>query len=114
MPLQLPLVVVEGRVELVRALAATAIGSHHHGFPRVTKDAHHLRDVLTQCWRIAMRHDFGADAGGAILHSAHDIAQAPAGATTPGAAGDSAGRGATSLPGAWQSATGWSHLHRGA
>ena len=85
MQLKLPLVVVEGRVELVRSMDATAIGYHYHVFPRVTKDAHHLMDVLTKVLRIEMRHDFVEDAGGAILHSANDIEQDPAGDTTPGA-----------------------------
>ena len=85
MQLKLPLVVVEGRVELVRSMDATAIGYHYHVFPRVTKDAHHLMDVLTKFLRIEMRHDFVEDAGGAILHGANDMEQDPAGDPTPGA-----------------------------
>jgi hypothetical protein len=85
MQLKLPLGVVEGRVELVRSMDATAIGSHHHVFPRVPKEAHHLMDVWTKFLRIAMRHDFVEDTGSAILHSANDIEPDPAGDTTPGA-----------------------------
>ncbi len=85
MQLKFPLVVVEGRVELVRPMDATAIGHHHHVFPGVTKDAHHLMDVLAKFLRIEMRHDFVEDAGGAILHGANDIEQDPTGDVTPGA-----------------------------
>lgn len=85
MQLQFPLVVVEGRFELVRPMDATAIGHHHHVFPGVPKDAHHLMDVLAKFLRIEMRHDFVEDARGAILHGANDIEQDPAGDTTPGA-----------------------------
>jgi hypothetical protein len=64
---------------------ATALGHHHHGFPGVTKDAHHLVDVLAKFLRIEMRHDFVEDAGGAVRHGANDIEQDPAGDATPGA-----------------------------
>lgn len=85
MQLKFSLVGVEGRVELVRPMDATAVGDHHHVFPGVTKDAHHLMDVLAKFLRIEMGHDFVEDAGGAILHGANDIEQDPAGDTTPGA-----------------------------
>src|SRR5215217_3328838 len=85
MQLKFPLVVVEGCVELVRPMDATAIGHHHHVFPGVTKDAHHLVDVLAKFLRIEMRHDFVEDAAGAVLHGANAIEQDPAGDATPGA-----------------------------
>ena len=85
MQLKLPLVVVEGRVELVRSMDATALGYHHHVFARVPKEAHHLMAILTTFLRIEMRHDFVKNAAGAILPSANDIEQDSAGDTTPGA-----------------------------
>jgi hypothetical protein len=85
MQLQLSMVVVQRRGQLVRPMDATAIGNHDHLFAGVTKDAHHLMHVLAECLRIKMRHDFIENAGGPILDCAKNMEQDAAGDATPGA-----------------------------
>ena len=115
---------------------ATAVSDHHHLFPRVAQEGHHLMDIVAQPLRVKMRDDFIDDARGTILHGADDAEQHAAGDPAPGAiayprlafealvtfdltlAQRTCGEGAraalcaTSPRGAGQSATGWFHLHR--
>jgi hypothetical protein len=75
--------VVEGRVQLVRPMEATLLGNHHDFFPGVPKDAHHLMDVLAEGVGITMGDDCIDDAGGAVLHGAHDREYDPTGDAAP-------------------------------
>jgi hypothetical protein len=84
MEAQLAVVVVEGRVELVRSMDPAAIDDHHDLFVRFAEGRHHLMHLLTQLLGIAMRHDFIEDLGGAILDRANDAEQHAAGDAAPG------------------------------
>src|SRR4030095_10542950 len=75
MEAQLAVVVVEGRVELVRPMDAAAIDDHHHLFAGFAEDCHHLMEILTTLLGIKVRDDFIEDFGGAILDSADDAEQ---------------------------------------
>ena len=79
------MVVVEGRVELVRPMDAAAIDDHHDlflGFPEGGRD---LVNILAKLLRIKVRHDFVEDFGGPILYGANHAEQHAAGDTAPGA-----------------------------
>ena len=70
MEAKLALVVVEGRVELVRPMHPTAIDDHHDLFAGFAEGCHHLMDILAQLVGIKVGHDFIKDFRGAILDGA--------------------------------------------
>lgn len=80
---KLSMVVVECGVELVRPMDPATIDDHHDLFCRFAEGRHHLVDILAQLLRIKMRHDFIKDSGGAILDSANNAEQHPAGHAAP-------------------------------
>ena len=57
MEAQLALIVVEGRVELVRPMDPTAIADHHHLFLGFAEGRHDLMEILAQFLGIKMRDD---------------------------------------------------------
>ena len=57
MEAKLAMVVVEGRVELVRPMDATAIDDHDDLFASFAKDAHDLMNILAQLLGVKMRDD---------------------------------------------------------
>src|SRR4030095_5338739 len=79
------MVVVEGRVELVRPMDAAAIDDHHDLFASGAEGGHHLMDILAQLLRIKVRDDLIEDLGGPILDGANDAEQHAAGDAAPGA-----------------------------
>ena len=85
MEAQLAVVVVEGRVELVRPMDAAAIDDHHHLFAGFAEDCHHLMEILTQLLGIKVRDNFIEDFGGAVLDRAKHTEQHAARDTAPGA-----------------------------
>jgi hypothetical protein len=85
MEAKLAVVVVEGRVELVRPMDPAAIDDHHDLFASFAEGRHDLMDILAQLLGIKVRHDFREDFGGAILDRPNDTEQHPAGDPTPGA-----------------------------
>ena len=66
------MVVVEGRVELMRPMDPAAIDDHHDLFAGFAEDRHHLVHIVTQLLGIKVRHNFIEDFGGAILDGADD------------------------------------------
>jgi hypothetical protein len=85
MEAKLAVIVLQGRVELVRPMDPAAIDDHHDLFASFAEGRHHLMEILAQFLGIKVRHDFIEDSGGAILHSAEDREQYPAGDAAPGA-----------------------------
>jgi hypothetical protein len=83
MEAQLAVIVLQGRVELVRPMNPAAIDDHHDLFASCAEGRHHLMEILAQFLGIKVRHDFIEDFGGAILHSAEDREQYPAGDAAP-------------------------------
>ena len=77
-------VVGEGRVELGRSMAPTAIDDQHALWVRFAEGRHHLMQILTPLLSIKVRHDFVEDFGGAILDRANDAESHPAGDADPG------------------------------
>ena len=75
MEAQLAVVVLKGRVKLVRPMDAAAIDDHHDLFVRFAEGRHHLMAILTQLLGIKMRHDLLEDFGGAILDGTNDAEQ---------------------------------------
>ena len=85
MEAQLAILVVEGRVELVRSMDATAIHNHDNLFAGFAEDGHHLREILASLLGVKVGHDFIAHFCGVILDGANDAEQDAAGDATPGA-----------------------------
>src|SRR5919108_2197214 len=85
MEAKLAVVVLKGRVELVRPMDPAPVNDHHDFFPDFAEGGHDLMDILAQLLGIKMRHDFVEDFGGAILDGANDAEQHPTGDTAPGA-----------------------------
>jgi hypothetical protein len=85
MEAQLTLIVVEGRVELVRPMDAAAIDDHHDPFASFTKDMHDLMEILAQPLGSKMGHDLIEDTRRTILDSPDNAEQDTAGDATPGA-----------------------------
>jgi hypothetical protein len=77
------MVVVEGRVELVRPMAPAAIADHDDVFARCAEDRHDVMEILAECLRITVGHDFREDLRGALLDGADDAEEPTAGDTTP-------------------------------
>ena len=83
MEAKLVMVVLQGRVKLVRSMNPAAIDDHHDLFASFAEGGHHLMDILAQLLGIKMRHDFIEDFRGAILDGADDTEQHAAGDATP-------------------------------
>lgn len=83
MEAQLALVVVEGRVELVRPMDAAAIADHHNRCGDCAAGGHHLLHILAQLLGSNVRHHVREALGGAILDRPNDTAQHAARATAP-------------------------------
>jgi hypothetical protein len=81
---KLVVVVRQCRVEFVRPVDPAAVDDHDDLFTGFAEDCHHLMEILAQLLGIEVRHNFVEDAGGAILHGAHDREQDAAGEATPG------------------------------
>jgi hypothetical protein len=75
MEAQLIMIMVEGRVELMRPVDTTAIDDHHHLFVGFPKGRHDLVQILTSLLGIKVGHDFIEDFRGAILDGADDTQQ---------------------------------------
>ena len=88
MEAQLAVVVVEGRVELVRPMDPAPIDDHHDFFPGFAEGRHHLMEILAQLLGIKVRHDLIEDARGPILHGTNDVEQHATGAPAPRAIAD--------------------------
>ena len=76
-------VVLKGRVELVRPMNPAAIDDHHDLFAGFAEGCHHLMDILAQLLGIKVGHDFIEDFGRAVLHRPNDAEQHPAGNAAP-------------------------------
>jgi hypothetical protein len=85
MEAKLAVVVVEGRVELVRPMDPTAIDDQHDLCAGLAEGRHHLMEILAPLLGLKVRHDFLEDFGGTILDRPNDTEQHPAGDTAPGA-----------------------------
>ena len=85
MEAKLAVIVLQGRVEFVRPMHPAAIDDHHDLLAGCAESCHHLLERLAQFLGITMGDDFIEDFGGAILHSAEDREQYPAGDAAPGA-----------------------------
>src|SRR5438046_2203367 len=83
MEAKLSMVVVEGRVELVRPMDPTTIDDHYHLFFGFAEGRHDLMEIWAQFLGSKMRDDFLEDLGGAILDRANDAEQHPTGHPTP-------------------------------
>src|SRR6267378_7654139 len=68
MEAKLVVVVLQGRVELVRPMNPAAIDDHHDLFAGFAEGSHYLMDILTQLLGIKVGHDFIEDFGRAVLH----------------------------------------------
>ena len=75
--------VCQCRRELFRPMDATAVDDHDDLLPSVTKEGHHLMDILAQSLRIKMGDDLIEDFRCAILDSANDAEQHPTGHAVP-------------------------------
>ena len=82
---QIVVVVVEGRVELVRPMDPAPIDHHHDLFPGFPEGSHDLVHILAQLLRIKMRDDLIEDFGCPILDCPNDTEQHAARNTAPGA-----------------------------
>ena len=87
MEAQLALIVVEGRVKLMRPMDATAVDDHDDLLTSFAKDAHDLMEILAQLLGIQMGHDLIEDTLGAILDSPNHAEQDAAGGGRVAAAG---------------------------
>src|SRR5712692_5147776 len=85
MEAQLALIVVEGRVKLMRPMDPAAIDDHHDLFVGFTKGRHHLMEILAQLLGIKMRHGLIEHFGGPILDRTNNAEQHATGDTAPGA-----------------------------
>ena len=83
MEAELVVVVVEGRVELVRPMDPTPIDDHHDLFPGFPEGGHDLVHIVAQLLRIKMRDDLIEDFRRAILDSTDDAEQHAAGDAAP-------------------------------
>ena len=72
MEAKLAVVVVEGRVELVRPMTPAPIDDHHDLFLGLPEGRHHLVPILAQLLGIKVWHDCREDLRGAIVDGADD------------------------------------------
>ena len=85
MEAKLTVVVLKGRVELMRPMDPAAINDHDDLFADFTEGCHHLMDILAQLLGVKMGHDLREDTRGAILDSPNHAEQDAAGDAAPGA-----------------------------
>ena len=85
MEAQLAVIVLQGRVELVRPMNPAAVDDHHDLFAGFAEGRHDLMEILAQLLGIKVRHDFIEDFGGTILDCPNDTEQHAAEDTAPGA-----------------------------
>ena len=78
-------VVLKGRVELVRPMHPAAIDDHHDLFLGFPEGGHDLVQILAKLLRIKMWDNLIEDFRGPILDGANDAEQHPAGDAAPGA-----------------------------
>src|SRR2546428_269612 len=83
MKAKLIMIMVEGRVELMRPVDPTAIDDHHHLFVGFPTGRHDLVQILTSLLGIKVGHDFREDFRGALLDGADDTQQHPGSDATP-------------------------------
>jgi hypothetical protein len=83
MEAKLVVVVLQGRVELVRSVEAAPIDDHHDLFAGGAEGRHHLVDILAQLLGIKVWDDFIEDFRSAILDGADDTEQHAAGDPAP-------------------------------
>ncbi len=81
-------IVLEGRIELVRPMDPAAIDDHHNLCADFAEGGHHLMEILASLLGIKVGHDFIKDFGGAILDGPNDTEQHATGDTAPGAMAD--------------------------
>src|SRR6266446_1030444 len=79
------MVVVEGRVELVRPMDPAPIDDHHDLLRGCAEGRRHLMEILAQLLGIKVRDDLIDDARGPILHGTNDVEQHATGDPAPGA-----------------------------
>jgi hypothetical protein len=79
------LLVVEGRVQLMRSMDPAPIDDHHDLLLGFAEGRHHLMHIWAQLLGIKVGDDCREDFGGAILDGAHDAEQHPTGDAAPGA-----------------------------
>jgi hypothetical protein len=85
MEAQRAVLVLQGRVALVRPMDPAAIDDHHDLCASCAAGRHHVMAIWAPFLGLTVRHDCRADFGGARLHSAEDREQDPAGEAAPGA-----------------------------
>ena len=78
MEANLAVLVLQGRVELVRPMHPAAIDDHHHLCAGFAERGPDLMHIVAQGLGIQMGHDLVEDFGGALRHSAEDREQHPA------------------------------------
>jgi hypothetical protein len=83
MEAKLVVVVLQGRVELVRSVDAAPIDDHHDLFAGGAEGRHHLVDILAQLLGIKVWDDFIEDFRSALLDGADDTEQHAAGDPAP-------------------------------
>ena len=85
MEAQRAVVVVEGRVQLVRPMDPAPIDDHHDLFPGCAEGRHDLMERVAQLLGITMGHDLIEHFGGPRLDRPDDTESHAAGHTAPGA-----------------------------
>src|SRR5437660_2863941 len=85
MEAKLTVVVLKGRVELMRPMDPAAIDDHDDLCADCAEGRHHLMDILAQLLGIKMRDDLIKDFGCPILDGANHAQQHTAGDAAPGA-----------------------------
>jgi hypothetical protein len=85
MEAKLTVVVLKGRVELMRPMDPAAIDDHDDLCADCAEGRHHLMDIWAPLLGINMRDDLIKDFGGPILDGAQHAEQHPAGDAAPGA-----------------------------
>ncbi len=84
MEAKLVMIVLKGRVQLVRPMDPAAIDDHHDLFTGFAEGRHDLMDILAQLLHIKVRDDLIEDLGGPILDGAEHAEQHAAGDAAPG------------------------------
>jgi hypothetical protein len=85
LPRHLSLVVLQGRVELVRPLAPTAVDDQHHLCAGGAAGRHHVMEIVAQLLGSPGGHDCREDFGGTLLDGANHAEPHAAGEPAPGA-----------------------------
>jgi hypothetical protein len=85
MEVHFAVVMVEGRVELVRPMDPAAVDDQHDLFAGFLEGRHHLVEILAQLLRLKVRDDLIEDFGSPVLDGANHTASHAARETAPGA-----------------------------